>query len=187
MTRGTLETMGADKLASAAPLRRMGDDDDLKGATLLFASAAGKHITGQILAVDGCRRQPPDAAGLAPGGRGDGGQLPPRRDAAAHHYLSLDPYMRMRMNDVKSYAPPQAIGEVMVGGTAGEVLASRHPKFAVGDHVVGMRRLAGACRGRRAHGPGHAAQGRHHARVPLSAYLGAVGMPGVTAWVGLAP
>jgi NAD(P)-dependent dehydrogenase (short-subunit alcohol dehydrogenase family) len=53
MTRGTLETIGADKLASAAPLRRIGDDDDLKGATLLFASAAGKHITGQILAVDG--------------------------------------------------------------------------------------------------------------------------------------
>ncbi|MFT3816200.1 MAG: SDR family oxidoreductase [Rubrivivax sp.] len=53
MTRGTLATHGADKLAAAAPLRRIGDDDDLKGATLLFASAAGKHITGQILAVDG--------------------------------------------------------------------------------------------------------------------------------------
>ena len=53
MTRGTLATVGVDKLAAAAPLRRIGDDDDLKGATLLFASAAGKHITGQILAVDG--------------------------------------------------------------------------------------------------------------------------------------
>ena len=53
MTRGTLQAVGVDKLASAAPLRRIGDDDDLKGAALLFASAAGKHITGQILAVDG--------------------------------------------------------------------------------------------------------------------------------------
>jgi NAD(P)-dependent dehydrogenase (short-subunit alcohol dehydrogenase family) len=53
MTKGTLERVGADKMAEAAPLRRIGDDDDLKGAALLFASAAGKHITGQILAVDG--------------------------------------------------------------------------------------------------------------------------------------
>ena len=53
MTRGTLQTFGVDALAAHAPLRRIGDDDDLKGAALLFASAAGKHITGQILAVDG--------------------------------------------------------------------------------------------------------------------------------------
>jgi gluconate 5-dehydrogenase len=53
MTRGTLAALGAETLARAAPLRRIGDDDDLKGAALLFASAAGKHITGQILAVDG--------------------------------------------------------------------------------------------------------------------------------------
>ena len=53
MTRATLAHYGADKLAEAAPLRRLGDDDDLKGAVLMFASAAGKHITGQILAVDG--------------------------------------------------------------------------------------------------------------------------------------
>jgi len=53
MTQGVLAHFGAEKLASAAPLRRLGDDDDLKGAALLFASAAGKHITGQILAVDG--------------------------------------------------------------------------------------------------------------------------------------
>ncbi|MFY9513061.1 MAG: SDR family oxidoreductase [Rubrivivax sp.] len=53
MTAGVLKTFGTDKLAAAAPLRRIGDDDDLKGAALLFASAAGKHITGQILAVDG--------------------------------------------------------------------------------------------------------------------------------------
>jgi gluconate 5-dehydrogenase len=53
MTNSTLATYGADKLAAAAPLRRIGDDDDLKGAALLFCYAAGKHITGQILAVDG--------------------------------------------------------------------------------------------------------------------------------------
>ena len=53
MTKGVLEMHGADKLAAHAPLKRLGDDDDLKGAALLFASDAGKHITGQILAVDG--------------------------------------------------------------------------------------------------------------------------------------
>ena len=53
MTQGFLAQVGEDRLAAAAPLRRIGDDDDLKGAALLFASAAGKHITGQILAVDG--------------------------------------------------------------------------------------------------------------------------------------
>ena len=53
MTEHLLKSLGADTLAASAPLRRLGDDDDLKGAVLLFASAAGKHITGQILAVDG--------------------------------------------------------------------------------------------------------------------------------------
>ncbi|MDH5540528.1 MAG: SDR family oxidoreductase [Rhizobacter sp.] len=53
MTQGTLKAVGVDKLAARAPLRRLGDDDDLKGAALLFASQAGKHITGQILAIDG--------------------------------------------------------------------------------------------------------------------------------------
>jgi len=53
MTRGTLQQFGVEELAAAAPLGRLGDDDDLKGAALLFASAAGKHITGQILAIDG--------------------------------------------------------------------------------------------------------------------------------------
>ncbi len=53
MTQGVLNHFGAEKLAAGAPLKRLGDDDDLKGAVLLFASAAGKHITGQILAVDG--------------------------------------------------------------------------------------------------------------------------------------
>jgi len=53
MTKGLLASIGQEKLAAHAPLNRLGDDDDLKGAALLFASKAGKHITGQILAVDG--------------------------------------------------------------------------------------------------------------------------------------
>ena len=53
MTKGILDAVGTDKLAASAPLRRIGDQDDLKGAAILFASDAGKHITGQILAVDG--------------------------------------------------------------------------------------------------------------------------------------
>ena len=53
MTKGLIATVGADKLTEGAPLRRLGDDDDLKGAAVLFASDAGKHITGQILAIDG--------------------------------------------------------------------------------------------------------------------------------------
>ena len=53
MTRGLLEKLGVEEMAARAPLRRLGDDEDLKGAALLFASNAGKHITGQTLAVDG--------------------------------------------------------------------------------------------------------------------------------------
>ncbi len=100
-----------------------------------------------------------------------------------HHFLSLDPYMRGRMNDTKSYAVPQALGQVMGGGTAGEVLESRSPKFAVGDMVVGMG-------GWQQYGvfnvnqPG-ALRKVDTTHVPLSHYLGAVGMPGVTAWYGL--
>ena len=55
-----------------------------------------------------------------------------------HHFLSLDPYMRGRMNDSKSYAVPQPLGQVMQGGAAGEVIESRDPKYAVGDKVVGF-------------------------------------------------
>ncbi|NMM15407.1 MAG: NADP-dependent oxidoreductase [Rhodoferax sp.] len=100
-----------------------------------------------------------------------------------HHFLSLDPYMRGRMNDAKSYAVPQAVGETMGGGTVGEVVESNNAKFAVGDKVVGMggwqqysvvdADLPGALR---------KVDTTH---IPLSAYLGAVGMPGVTAWYGL--
>jgi NADPH-dependent curcumin reductase CurA len=100
-----------------------------------------------------------------------------------HHYLSLDPYMRMRMNDVKSYAAPQAIDAVMVGGTSGEVVESRHASYQAGDKVVGMggwQEYSVVDAGT----PG-ALRKVDTTHVPLSAYLGAVGMPGVTAWVGL--
>jgi len=53
MTKGVIKEFGEDTLARLAPLNRLGDDEDLKGAAVLFASDAGKHITGQILAVDG--------------------------------------------------------------------------------------------------------------------------------------
>ena len=100
-----------------------------------------------------------------------------------HHYLSLDPYMRGRMNDSKSYAQPQPLGEVMIGGTVGEVVESRHPKFTVGDKVVGMggwQQYSVVD----ANQPG-AVRKVDTTHVPLSHYLGAVGMPGVTAWYGL--
>jgi NADPH-dependent curcumin reductase CurA len=99
-----------------------------------------------------------------------------------HHYLSLDPYMRGRMSDRKSYAPPQALGEVMIGGTVGEVVESRADGFAAGDHVVGMGGWQDYSVA--TEGPG-APRKVDTTRVPLSAYLGAVGMPGVTAWYGL--
>jgi len=101
-----------------------------------------------------------------------------------HHWLSLDPYMRMRMNAGKNYAAPVEVGAVMVAGTAGEVVESRHPGFAAGDLVV--------CQGgwQECSVIDATAQGAIRkvdtARVPLSACLGAVGMPGVTAWIGLA-
>jgi NADPH-dependent curcumin reductase CurA len=97
-----------------------------------------------------------------------------------NHYLSLDPYMRGRMDDVKSYAPPQPLNEVMIGGTVGVVTESRNPAFKEGDSVVGML-------GWQEFGTsdGKGLNKVDASRVPLSAYLGAVGMPGVTAWYGL--
>ncbi len=99
-----------------------------------------------------------------------------------HHYLSLDPYMRGRMNESKSYAQPQPLGEVMIGGTVGEVVESKHPKFKTGDQVVGMGgwQEYSVVDG---NAPGMLRK-VDTTHVPLSYYLGAVGMPGVTAWYG---
>ena len=113
-------------------------------------------------------------------------QLPPLADGQVlvrHHYLSLDPYMRGRMNESKSYAEPQPLDKVMIGGTVGEVVESRHPKYRAGDKVVGIggwQQYAMVD----ANQPG-ALRTVDTTHVPASAYLGAVGMPGVTAWYGL--
>jgi hypothetical protein len=100
-----------------------------------------------------------------------------------NHYLSLDPYMRGRMNEGKSYAQPQPLNEVMIGGTVGEVVESKNANFKPGDKVVGMggwqeyQLVDASQRG--------VLQKVDTTHVPLSAYLGAVGMPGVTGWYGL--
>jgi NADPH-dependent curcumin reductase CurA len=113
-------------------------------------------------------------------------ETPPLQDGhvlVRHHFLSLDPYMRGRMNDGKSYAVPQVLGQVMGGGTAGEIVESRSPKFKVGDKVVGMggwQQYSVVD----AEQPG-ALRRVDTTHVPLSHYLGAVGMPGVTAYYGL--
>ena len=97
-----------------------------------------------------------------------------------NHYLSLDPYMRGRMNDQRSYAAKVELGEVMTGETAGEVVESRNPKYQRGDTVagrVGWQQYALS--------DGSDLRKIDAKLVPMSAHLGVVGMPGVTAWIGL--
>jgi NADPH-dependent curcumin reductase len=104
-----------------------------------------------------------------------------------NHFLSLDPYMRGRMNDGKNYAQPQPLNDVMVGGTVGEVVASTSEHFAIGDKVVcggGWQEYVVMPLGENGKGNG-VIRKIGAAPIPLSAYLGAVGMPGVTAWYGL--
>jgi len=95
-------------------------------------------------------------------------------------YLSLDPAMRGWMNEGKSYVPPVGIGEVMRAGAVGHVIASKHPGFAVGEHVVGMFGVQEYAR----------SDGRMVTKVdpklaPLPIWLGTLGMPGMTAYFGL--
>ncbi|MGD0723289.1 MAG: NADP-dependent oxidoreductase [Roseiarcus sp.] len=97
-----------------------------------------------------------------------------------HHFLSLDPYMRGRLNESKSYAKPQAVGAVMGGGTVGEVVVSHNARFKPGDKVVGMGGWQEFSLS-----DGSDARVVDDSRIPLQAYLGPVGMPGVTAWYGL--
>jgi NADPH-dependent curcumin reductase CurA len=95
-------------------------------------------------------------------------------------HLSVDPYMRGRMNDVKSYVPPFQLDEPMTGGAVGIVVASKAEGFAPGDHVLhdlGWREFA-------------TLKAKHATKVsaelaPLSSYLGVLGMPGLTAYAGL--
>lgn len=95
-------------------------------------------------------------------------------------YLSVDPYMRGRMSDAKSYAPPVQLGEVMVGGVVGQVVESNHTKFQVGDFVVGFfgwqEYAISDGRGVRKVDPNLA---------PISTALGVLGIPGLTAYFGL--
>ncbi len=110
-------------------------------------------------------------------------ELPPLRPGQVlvrNTVMSVDPYMRGRMNDVRSYVPPFQIGEPLDGGAVGEVVASESDSVAVGDmvaHQLGWR--------------DHAVLDERRVRridtsaVPASAYLGVLGMPGLTAYVGL--
>jgi len=95
-------------------------------------------------------------------------------------WMTVDPYMRGRMNDVKSYAPPFALGEVMNGGAIGKVTKSNDPAFAEGDLVqsqYGWREGFTA--------PGKTVQKLDPRGLPPQAFLGAAGMPGLTAYAGL--
>ena len=97
-----------------------------------------------------------------------------------NHWLSLDPYMRGRMSDAKSYAAPVQLGEVMVGQTVGEVLESRDSRYRPGDTVLtslGWQHYAIA--------KGDIVSKVDTQRAPASYYLGILGMPGITAWIGL--
>lgn len=97
-----------------------------------------------------------------------------------NHFMSVDPYMRGRMVDRKSYTPPFALGETMTGGAVGQVVASRHPDFAKGDHLLhslGWREY-------------FLSDGKGLVKIdplqaPLQSYLGVMGMPGQTAYFGL--
>jgi len=110
-------------------------------------------------------------------------ELPPVADGQVlvrNLFMSVDPYMRGRMNDVKSYVPPFQIGQPLEGGAIGEVEESRAPNLHAGDIVQSML-------GWRDRFVAPASQVRvvdAHVR-PLSVHLGALGMPGLTAWVGL--
>lgn len=104
----------------------------------------------------------------------------PGQFQARNIYMSVDPYMRGRMNDSKSYVPPFQIGKPLDGGAVGRVLASNHPSFAAGDYVTSMF-------GWREY---FVSGGENIRKIdprlaPLSAYLGVLGIPGFTGWYGL--
>ncbi|HWB44614.1 MAG TPA: NADP-dependent oxidoreductase [Hyphomicrobiaceae bacterium] len=104
----------------------------------------------------------------------------PRQVLVRVIYLSLDPYMRGRMRDAASYAAPVQIGEVMTGGTVGEVVKSNHPDYKVGDIIedrLGWQEYA--------IGPGPAMRKIDPSLAPISTANGVLGMPGMTAYFGL--
>ncbi|MBP7703949.1 MAG: NADP-dependent oxidoreductase [Caulobacter sp.] len=97
-----------------------------------------------------------------------------------NHWMTVDPYMRGRMNDVKSYSPPFQLGEAMQGGAVGEVIASNDPSLAVGDLVQSMNGWREAF-----NAPSNTVQKLDTFGLPPQAFLGVAGMPGMTAWTGL--
>lgn len=109
------------------------------------------------------------------------GEPGPGEVLVRNEWLSLDPYMRGRMNDAKSYARPVGIGEVMVGQTVGAVVESRDPRFTPGDRVLTQLgwQLCGVAKA-------DELRKIDTTRAPASWYLGVLGMPGMTAWLGLA-
>ena len=111
----------------------------------------------------------------APVGRPAAGEVLVRNE-----WLSLDPYMRGRMSEAKSYVPPVQLGEVMVGQTVGEVIESQDARFKPGDKVLTPLgwQLYGVARGKEL-------TPIDVNRAPASYYLGVLGMPGLTAWLGL--
>jgi NADPH-dependent curcumin reductase len=109
--------------------------------------------------------------------------LPPLDDGqilVRSRFLSLDPYMRPRMTELRSYTPPFELDKPLTGGSVGEVVESRNPKFAKGDAVIGLLNWATHTvhdgKGLRKIDPSAA---------PLSAHLGVLGMPSFTAWYGV--
>lgn len=109
--------------------------------------------------------------------------LPPLNDGeveVSNQWLSVDPYMRGRMSLAKSYVPPFALNSALDGGAVGTVVASRHPDFAIGDKVSSMQGWRD-----RFIAPGAALTRLPASSLPPQRFLGALGMPGMTAWVGL--
>ena len=95
-------------------------------------------------------------------------------------YLSLDPYMRPRMTELRSYVPPFELDKPLTGGAVGEVVESRNPRYAAGDIVTGLLNWATHTR--------HDGKGLRKldpSAAPLSAHLGILGMPSFTAWYGV--
>jgi len=98
----------------------------------------------------------------------------------ANQYISLDPYIRLRLNDAKSYMAPQPLNSVIESAAVGEIEASRHADFNTGDKVVGLGNWQSKYQGKP---NGFRKVSTQH--IPLTTYLGPLGMTGVTAWIGV--
>ena len=109
------------------------------------------------------------------------GEPGPGQLLVRNRFLSLDPYMRGRMDDAKSYSQPQPLNKVMIGATAGEILASNHPDFKPGDSFAAK---FGLCWQTHAIVDAEQIMKVDASQLPLSYYVGLLGMPGATAWYG---